>query len=329
MGTASFPSTLKVALADTDMGITGGAVEHVECLGDQTDPEAADKSSASTRSRARSSTSARTARAAWNAQAYPINDGRNGFKVAVNALAPAESSSRPSGPSGRDGQPVTSKGVIACPASGSISASRGAIVAATAAFAVSPPAQRPVPVCRHAHQDGGSTGMQLARDGVANSWNARHRDVKVTVAGGGSGAGITAANTGTFDIGNSSRDQRSSDPPLLVFTKFAREPFVIIVNPANPIANLTLAQIKAILTGPIRTGSRSGRSGGRRRQPSSPVRSRSSGASRPRARSPVQDLLHGRRGVPLRRSGARVERARPHRGGEHKPAASPASRSRT
>lgn len=104
-------------------------------------------------------------------------------------------------------------------------------------------------------RDGGSTGMQLLATALASAYNKSQSSTKVTVTGGGSGAGITGAANGSLDLGNSSRDPRSSDPKTLVFTKVAREPFVIVVNPANPTANLTLAQIKAILTGKVRSWS--------------------------------------------------------------------------
>lgn len=88
LGTASFPSTLTVPLADTEMGITGGLVEHVDCLGDQTDPEAADNILCIYPVDGEIVNIGKNGEGAWNAQAYPINDGRNGFKVAVNGLAP-------------------------------------------------------------------------------------------------------------------------------------------------------------------------------------------------------------------------------------------------
>ena len=67
-------------------------------------------------------------------------------------------------------------------------------------------------------RNGGSTGLQLLATKLAQEYKVHtHGAVKVTVTGGGSGAGISAVNAGTFDIGNSSRDPRASDPPGLVF----------------------------------------------------------------------------------------------------------------
>jgi phosphate transport system substrate-binding protein len=105
---------------------------------------------------------------------------------------------------------------------------------------------------------GGSTGMQLLATALANAFNKSQGAIKVTVTGGGSGAGITGVNNGTFDIGDSSRNKRDTDPAGLVFTPAALEPFVIIVNPANKIKSLTEAQVKSILTGGVKNLSQVG-----------------------------------------------------------------------
>ena len=65
-----------------------------------------------------------------------------------------------------------------------------------------------------------------------------------------------------FDIGTSSRDQTSSDPAGLTFTPITKEPFAVIVNPANPIKSLTKDQIKGIFTGSITNWSQVGWSSG-------------------------------------------------------------------
>jgi phosphate transport system substrate-binding protein len=97
---------------------------------------------------------------------------------------------------------------------------------------------------------GGSTGLQLLAQKLATAYQ-KDKGVKVTVAGGGSGAGIRGANTGTFDIGNSSRKPAASDPAGLWFTPVTKEPFVVIVKPSSLVRTLTKAQIKGIFTGQI------------------------------------------------------------------------------
>ena len=95
---------------------------------------------------------------------------------------------------------------------------------------------------------GGSTGLQLLAQKLANAYK-HQRGIKVTVAGGGSGAGVKGAASGKFDIGDSSRDPAGSDATGLWFTPVTREPFVVVVNPANPIKSLTEAQIRSIFLG--------------------------------------------------------------------------------
>jgi phosphate transport system substrate-binding protein len=104
-------------------------------------------------------------------------------------------------------------------------------------------------------RSGGGSVFQLIVSALAIDYGKLHRDVAITVIGGGSGAGIAGAAAGTLDIGLSSRDQLPNDPPGLTFIPVAREGFAIVVNPHNPITSLTHDQIKAILTGQTTTWS--------------------------------------------------------------------------
>jgi len=106
---------------------------------------------------------------------------------------------------------------------------------------------------------GGSTGLQVLASALAEEYGrATKKKVRVTVSGGGSGAGITGAATGRFQIGNSSRDKRSSDAADLVFTPITKEPFTVIVNKANPIKGLTAKQVEGIFLGEITNWSQVG-----------------------------------------------------------------------
>lgn len=99
---------------------------------------------------------------------------------------------------------------------------------------------------------GGSTGLQILGTALASAYGKDTKGAyRVTVSGGGSGAGQTGAANGTFQIGNSSSDKSSSTPGGLVFTPITKEPFAIIVNPANPIKGLTADQVKAIFLGQV------------------------------------------------------------------------------
>jgi phosphate transport system substrate-binding protein len=118
------------------------------------------------------------------------------------------------------------------------------------ALLVVPGAQASTPV-----RTGGGSVFQLIVTALDIEYGKLHRDVTITVIGGGSGAGIAGAAAGTLDIGLSSRDQLPSDPPGLKFIPMAREGYAIVVNPHNPITSLTHEQIKGILTGQTTTWS--------------------------------------------------------------------------
>ena len=127
-------------------------------------------------------------------------------------------------------------------------------LAATAALVVSAPAAGAGQL-----NVGGSTGLQLLAQKLAIQFERSHADITIgRVKGGGSGAGVRNASSGVFDIGTSSRDKASSDPTGLTFTPITKEPFAVIVNPANPIKSLSKDQIKGIFTGSITNWSQVG-----------------------------------------------------------------------
>jgi len=98
----------------------------------------------------------------------------------------------------------------------------------------------------------GSTTVLPIASAVAEAYMAKHSDVDVKVSGGGSGAGISAIGKSTVDIGMSSRDLNKDEKAAyskLVATSIAKDGVTIIVNSANPVESLTLAQIKDIYTG--------------------------------------------------------------------------------
>lgn len=66
--------------------------------------------------------------------------------------------------------------------------------------------------------------------------------------------GVTAAASGTCDIGMSSRTLKDSEKAKgLTETKIAMDGIVVIINKDNPIDNLTSAQVNAIYTGQVTT----------------------------------------------------------------------------
>lgn len=98
----------------------------------------------------------------------------------------------------------------------------------------------------------GSTSVQPFSEVLAEKFMEKNPKVKVNVQGGGSGQGITAATSGAAQIGSSSRDLTVQEKAPLVETKIAMDGIAVVVNPANPVANLTADQIKNIFLGNIK-----------------------------------------------------------------------------
>jgi phosphate transport system substrate-binding protein len=97
----------------------------------------------------------------------------------------------------------------------------------------------------------GSTSVQPFAEILAEGYMKLHRGVNIDVQGGGSSAGILAASSGTADIGMSSRNL-AQDEQNLWHVEIARDGLALIVNPANSVGALTLAQARQIYSGEIR-----------------------------------------------------------------------------
>lgn len=94
----------------------------------------------------------------------------------------------------------------------------------------------------------GSTSVQPLAEELAQAFMAKNKKVRIFVQGGGSGAGIKAAMTGTADIGNSSRELKPEEKSI-VETVIARDGIAIVVNKENAISDLTMEQLQKIYTG--------------------------------------------------------------------------------
>lgn len=97
---------------------------------------------------------------------------------------------------------------------------------------------------------------------LALAWAERYQElypnVRISVTGGGSGTGIAALINGTVDIANASRpikpeEEQSIEANGIIPVEFviARDAIAVVVNPENPINQLTLKQISDIYSGKI------------------------------------------------------------------------------
>jgi phosphate transport system substrate-binding protein len=116
---------------------------------------------------------------------------------------------------------------------------------------------QPEAVSAYIENKGSDTIVNLAL-AWAEQYQAEHPDVRISVTGGGSGTGIAALINGTVGIANASR-KISADELTQAEAKgiqpvehiIARDAIAVIVNPENPVSQLTLQQISDIYSGKI------------------------------------------------------------------------------
>ena len=98
----------------------------------------------------------------------------------------------------------------------------------------------------------GSTSMEKVIGALSESYTAANKDVTVNYNPTGSGAGITAVQEGTCDIGLSSRALKDEEKAAgLKETVLAYDGIAIIVHPDNPVSDLSIEQIAKLYTGEI------------------------------------------------------------------------------
>ena len=97
----------------------------------------------------------------------------------------------------------------------------------------------------------GSTSMSKVIGSLAEAFEAKS-GIEVSYNGSGSGSGIKAVQSGTCDIGLSSRALKDEEKSAgLVGTVLAYDGIAVIVNPENPVNDLDLESIARIYTGEI------------------------------------------------------------------------------
>ena len=104
---------------------------------------------------------------------------------------------------------------------------------------------------------GSTTVYPIAEDAV-KLFKAQKPDAKIDLSAGGSSVGVKAIMDGIADIGNSSRPLSSKEMDAAKAKNLKIDVHVVaydciapIVHPANPVADLTIAQLHDIYTGKI------------------------------------------------------------------------------
>jgi len=122
----------------------------------------------------------------------------------------------------------------------------------------------PAPSAAYIENKGSDTMVNLAL-AWAEAYQKEHPDTQISVTGGGSGTGIAALINGTVSIANASRAIKSEEADKALANGIqpvefvvARDAIAVIVNPHNPIDQLTLQQVSDIYSGKINNWSELG-----------------------------------------------------------------------
>lgn len=98
----------------------------------------------------------------------------------------------------------------------------------------------------------GSTSMEKVIGSLGEAYQQENDGVSFTYNPTGSGAGIQAVQEGRCDIGLSSRDLKSDELESgLEGTVLAYDGISVVVNPENPVDDLSVEEIAAIFTGEV------------------------------------------------------------------------------
>ena len=97
----------------------------------------------------------------------------------------------------------------------------------------------------------GSTSVQPFAEKLAEVYMQQHPRARIEVQGGGSSAGIFAADHGAADLGASSRELVAAEKHLTEIP-IAYDGIAVIVHPANPLTNIRLEEIRQLFDGSVK-----------------------------------------------------------------------------
>jgi phosphate transport system substrate-binding protein len=99
----------------------------------------------------------------------------------------------------------------------------------------------------------GSTSVQPVAERWAEVYAATHDGPRIHVQGGGSTAGLQAAESGAAQVGMCSRPLEPAEAAALRATVVARDGIALVVHPTNPLGGLDLAAVRRIYAGETKT----------------------------------------------------------------------------
>lgn len=99
---------------------------------------------------------------------------------------------------------------------------------------------------------GGTAHIPVMKDAARNIMES-NPDIRITVAGGGSGVGVQKVGEGLAQIGNTGRALKDSEVQKygLVSFPFAIDGVAVAVNPGNPVSELSKSRLIDIFSGKI------------------------------------------------------------------------------
>lgn len=100
-------------------------------------------------------------------------------------------------------------------------------------------------------QVGGSTSVSPLLEKLAEEYMNLNSGVTIDIQSTGSTAGMTGAIDGTLDLGMASRDLTDEEKAELTDLVIARDGIAVIVNPENPMEDISLENVRKIYLGEV------------------------------------------------------------------------------
>lgn len=97
----------------------------------------------------------------------------------------------------------------------------------------------------------GSTSVGLLMEKIQEKYEEENNNVTLEIQQNASGAGIKDVISGISEIGMSSRELKDEEKGSVQGTTVAYDGIALLVNPENPVKNISLEDVKKIYTGEI------------------------------------------------------------------------------